>query len=362
MSRSHYIIPIFVPHEGCPHNCVFCNQNLITGSTSNVNSKYVKDTVEAYLKTLPKKNAVIELSFFGGTFTAIPIEKQTELLEVAKFYKDKGYIKYIHMSTRPDYIDEAILSNLKKHSVDIIELGVQSMDEEVLLKSGRGHTAKDVVNASNMIKKYGITLGHQMMLGLPGDTFKKDIETTEQLICLKPELMRIYPSLVIKDTPMEKMYVQGKYTPYSLEEAIKISKVIYGRFIANNINVIRVGLQPTEEINVGRDIVAGPFHPAFKELVEGSIIKDMIIENIPESYNGTLEISVNPKDVSKLFSNRKVYFNDIKKQLSTINMQVKQCENIERGEISLKIGSTSINLSIYDYLTNKYKEGYSRHL
>ena len=247
MGKSHYIIPIFVPHEGCPHNCVFCNQSSITGSDAKVDASFVDGTVQQYLKTISKENATIEISFFGGTFTAINIEKQKELLGVAKKYKDNGSIDYIRLSTRPDYINNKILENLKKYEVDIIELGIQSLNNEVLLASGRGHSPEDVANASHLIKKYGFVLGHQIMVGLPSDDFQKDIETAKKIIELSPSICRIYPALVIKNTEMEKMYFSGKYNPYTLNEAIKICKIIYGMFRANNINVIRIGLQPTEE-------------------------------------------------------------------------------------------------------------------
>ena len=226
MSKNYYIIPIFVPHEGCPHNCVFCNQNKITGhKDEEVTDNIVRETIESYLKTIDKANATVEVSFFGGTFTAIKEEKQHELLKVAKEYKDKGYIDKIRMSTRPDYINDYILSYLTDYTVDIIELGVQSLDDEILVASGRGHTALDVKKASELIRKYKITLGHQIMPGLPKDTKKKDIETVKKSIEMKPDMCRIYPALVIKDTPMETMYLRKEYTPYKLDEAVDISKI-----------------------------------------------------------------------------------------------------------------------------------------
>lgn len=358
MYKARYIIPIFVPHEGCPHDCVFCNQNSITGTTTKVNADYVKNTVEEYLKTIPKENRILEISYFGGTFTAINIEKQNELLAIAKYYKDNGIVDYIRLSTRPDYINDYILSNLKDYSVDIIELGVQSMNPEVLLKSARGHSPEDVIKASILIKEYGFILGHQIMLGLPEDSFKRDIETTAELIKLSPDICRIYPALVIKDTPMEKMYYSKTYKSYTLEEAIYIAKIIYGMLVANNINVIRVGLQPTEDINVGKDIVAGPFHPSFRELVEGSIFNDLIVEYAPKSYTGDYEITINEKDISKLYSQKKTFFNDTKEQLKTLNIKIRQSTYVNRGELELSYSNYCNKVSIDEFLTKKYKEGY----
>lgn len=354
MSKSHYIIPIFVPHEGCPHACVFCNQNIITGSNSIVNADFVDDTIEKYLKTIKATDSIIELSFFGGTFTAIPIEKQNELLSVAKKYKDKQKIKFIRLSTRPDYINDNILRNLKDYSVDIIELGIQSMDNEVLIKSGRGHTAQDVVNASKLIKDYGFTLGHQIMLGLPGDTKEKDIYTVKKIIELSPNMCRIYPALVIKGTPMERMYYENTYKPYSLKECLEICKILYCQLIANNINVIRIGLQVTEEINTGKDIVAGPFHPAFRELIDSSIINDMVMYEIRkgsehESIDNII-IELNRKDVSKLFANKKYFFNDMKDIIGVHNIKVKENNDIKKGFLKLEFNDCSKILSFSDYI------------
>lgn len=340
MSKEYYIIPIFVPHEGCPHNCVFCNQDRITGVDEEVTAETVSSTIDDYLQTIQNKSATIEVSFFGGTFTGIREEKQRELLKVAKEYKGKNIINKIRLSTRPDYIDDYILTYLKEYGVDIIELGVQSLDEEVLKNAGRGHSVFDVIKASKLIKDYGFILGHQIMPGLPGDTFEKDINTTKKSIEMKPDICRIYPSLVIKDTPMEMMYTCGQYYPYSLEEAVTISKVMYDMYRKNDINVIRIGLQPTESINEGKDIVAGPFHPSFRELVEGSLLVDIILENMKEENNALLYI--NPKDLSKLYANKKLYFNELKKMNKIIT--VKQDDTIKRGHINLCLKGGKVDI------------------
>ncbi|KGI40165.1 radical SAM protein [Clostridium tetani] len=337
MSKKHYIIPIFVPHEGCVHNCVFCNQNSITGISEVIDDKYTKDTIETYLQTINKtQETIIEVSFFGGSFTAIDINKQKRLLNVAKEYKEKGLIDFIRLSTRPDYIDDAILTNLKDYKVDIIELGVQSLDEEVLKKSARGHSEKDVKEASKLIHEYGFTLGHQVMLGLPGDSFEKDIKTALKVIEMKPKICRIYPALVIKNTPMEKMYKEGVYQPYTLEEAVEISKELYNIFTENNIEVIRIGLQPTEEINEGGELVAGPFHPAFRELVEGKLINERILDYLQDKNYEKVEIEINPKTISKLYSNKKEFFYDTLNKLKLNNIKVIQNSSLGEKLIGIK--------------------------
>lgn len=355
MSKSHYIIPIFVPHEGCPHDCVFCNQNSITGQQAPVDAAYVRETIDAYLGTIRRENAVIEVSFFGGTFTAISMAKQKELLAVAREYKERGFINLIHLSTRPDYIDDSILGNLRDYTVDVIELGIQSMDEEVLARSGRGHTACHSAEASMLIREYGFTLGHQIMLGLPGDDFEKDIRTAEAVIRLQPDICRIYPALTIKDTEMERLYRRGEYTPYTLREAVEISKTVYSMLVSEGINVIRVGLQPTEEINTGGDLVAGPFHPAFRELVEGSLLSDMIGEALAGADPSDVRIRVNGKDMSKLYANGKEFFNEMKEKMKIKKMKVESDSSLNRCELVLEAGGTEASLSLKNYMSEKYK-------
>lgn len=368
MSKRHYIIPIFVPHEGCPHDCVFCNQGRITGESlkkvslvkdeSKVDAQFVRKTIEEYLETINKTNSTIEVSFFGGTFTAIPLEKQKELLQVAREYKESGIISFIRLSTRPDYINREILDHLKEYTVDIIELGVQSLDEEVLLRSGRGHGVNCVEEASKLILEYGFTLGHQIMLGLPYDTFEKDIYTVKRSIEMKPNICRIYPALVIKDTPMEDMYKQGIYKPYTLNEATRIATLLYAMYEDAGVNIIRVGLQPTDNINHGGDIIAGPFHAAFRELIEGNIFNKCVLDNI-DVDDKEVGIRIHSKDISKLYTNKKDIFNDTLKKLKGCKVEVKVDDKIERSHIVFIKNEKSINVSIESYLKSKLKEGKS---
>lgn len=334
MSKNYYIIPVFISHQGCPHQCVFCNQDRIAGKYEEVFASDVRKIIDEYLETINSNGATIEVSFFGGTFTAIDVNKQKELLEVAKEYKEKGLIHKIRLSTRPDAILPYILGYLKEYKVDIIELGVQSLDDEVLRKAGRGHSVNDVIVASKLIKEAGFTLGHQIMPGLPGDSFDIDIETTKKSIEMKPDICRIYPSLVIKDTPMEDMYNRGEYIPYSLDEAVYISGEMLKLYNDAKIKVIRIGLQPTDTITTGKDIVDGPFHPAFRELVEGHLICETLDKKCPKEKDIIIEI--NEKDVSKLYTNKKQYFKaflanrDGKVYVNTNN-------KIKKGRIKLTI-------------------------
>lgn len=357
MGKKHYIIPIFVPHEGCPHDCVFCNQGKITGENKDiilgpkfkqenrVDGDYVRKTIEEYLETIGDGDRVLEVSFFGGTFTAIDINKQRELLAVAKEYKDKNIIDYIRLSTRPDYIDEFILDHLKSYRADIIELGVQSLDREVLYKSGRGHGFDEVLKASKLIKDYGFTLGHQIMIGLPGDTFEKDRKTVKESINMNPDICRIYPALTVKNTPMEDMYLEGAYKPYTLEEAVKISAEIYEMYKENGVRVIRIGLQPTDNIALGKDIVDGPFHPAFRELVESSIINEKIYDVLKDK-SGEVLIKISNKSVSKLCADKKRYFDELKSKAKDCNLKVNVDDSMEVDKLIIEVESKKYKINL----------------
>jgi len=243
--NKHRIIPIFIPHVGCPHDCVFCNQAKITGQLredyEKITGEYVRETIERYLETIDRSETTVEVSFFGGTFTAINLKKQKELLHAAEKAKEEGLIEYIRLSTRPDYINLPIMNHLKSYGVDIVELGVQSMDDEVLKLSKRGYEKNIVYQASKLIKDFGMILGHQLMIGLPGDTREKDFLSVRESIKMGPDLVRIYPALVIKDTEMEEAYLKGTYRPYSLDEAVEISALMMKQYEDHGIKVIRIG-------------------------------------------------------------------------------------------------------------------------
>jgi histone acetyltransferase (RNA polymerase elongator complex component) len=275
----HYIIPIFVPHFGCPHDCVFCNQRKITGLSTDVTVEEVRRIIDEHLATF-KKDSFIEVAFYGGSFTAIKKEIQMELLKVPYEYKKEEKIHNIRLSTRPDAIDDDILGLLKDFKVDTIELGVQSLDNEVLKMSERGHSDMDVYESTRLIRKWGFKLGHQIMLGLPGDSRKKSLDTAKSILEMNPDMIRIYPTLVIKNTALEDQMNEGSYTPLSLDEAVETSAMILMAFTSRNIPVIRVGLQPTENIQMGKDVVAGPFHPSFRQLVEEYVFRLLFNEYV----------------------------------------------------------------------------------
>ena len=221
MSARESIIPVFVPHLGCPHNCVFCNQNRISGQLEPATPQTVIDEIENAAAFLPK-GGKRQLAFYGGSFTAIPAAEQEALLGAAKTYLDRGEINAIRLSTRPDAIDETVLERLHRYGVETVELGAQSMDAEVLRRSARGHTAEDVEHASKLIKASGFRLILQMMTGLPGDTAEKDIETARKIIALEPDGVRIYPTVIVRDTALYDMWRAGKYREHTVEDAVSV--------------------------------------------------------------------------------------------------------------------------------------------
>ncbi|MBK7173173.1 MAG: radical SAM protein [Bacteroidales bacterium] len=270
---QHFTIPVFIPELACPNRCVFCNQQKISGTLCMPGNEEVIEIIEKRLETIPAGNAV-EIGFFGGNFTGIEPISQKNYLTIAKAYLDEGRICGIRVSTRPDYINNDALSLLKAYGVTTIELGAQSMDDNVLMYSGRGHTAEDVKKASALILENGFQLGLQMMLGLPGDTLEKAMNTAHQIIACGAGSTRIYPALVIKDTELEAHYHKGNYHPLSIEEAITWTKEIVKIFEQSSVKVLRIGLHPSEGLLSGKNLVAGPFHVAFGEMVSSALWKD----------------------------------------------------------------------------------------
>ena len=301
------IIPVFIPHIGCPNDCIFCNQRKITGKEKIIEIEDIEKDIISSLETISQDDE-IEIAFFGGSFTAIDKKLQSDYLEIANKYMGiDSRIKYIRISTRPDAIDEETLEVLKQKRVDIIELGVQSLDEEVLRKANRGHDAACVYKASELIKKHKFRLGLQMMIGLPEDNEEKDIFTAKEFVRIAPDFVRLYPVLVIKKTELENLYMNGSYSPLSVRNAALISAKLFTLFSKNNINVIRIGLQASDNINMDSDVIAGPFHPSFGEIVFSEIFRQYIEEVFMRKYSvsKTISIQSSNQDISKIIGNKR---------------------------------------------------------
>lgn len=275
--KKKITIPIFVPHKGCPNDCVFCNQRKITGIVEEMTTTLAEQTIQEFL-TEKRDDAFYEIAFFGGSFTAIPNSRRVALLQLAHRYILSGEVNSIRISTRPDAIDETILKELKYYGVQVIELGVQSLDETVLQKSNRGHDAQVVYQSAYQIKEYGFHLGLQMMIGLPFDSEETVWFTANEFVKIKPDMVRIYPTLVVEDTVLATWMKEGKYYPLSLEQAIQQTKKCKVLFEFHHIPVIRMGLQATTEIQDGNSVLAGPFHAAFGEMVYSAMYQDFLEE------------------------------------------------------------------------------------
>ncbi len=311
---KHINISLFVPHMGCPNSCIFCNQKTISGKCTQLKTEDIISSCEIAAKgEYSKENS--EIAFFGGSFTAIEREQMINYLETAKKYVGK-YFGGIRVSTRPDAIDEEILHILKNYGVSAIELGSQSMSDEVLRANERGHTAYDTEKASALIKQHGFSLGLQMMTGLYKSDYETDVYTAERLVRLKPETVRIYPTVVLEGTRLCELYEKGEYTPPSLEDSVNLCSGLLKLFYENDIKVIRTGLHSGSGVEEG--FVAGVYHPAFRELCEGRIYRDIIEEKLSLLPEGEYTVKVASSEISKAVGHKKentAYFSSMGKNI-----------------------------------------------
>jgi len=302
-SNKPFIIPIFIPHAGCPHRCIFCDQSSITGVRLKKRApKDIRDQIEAFLKFKTGRRNTVQIAFFGGNFLGIPADEVKHLLAEAAEYVKTGRVNSIRFSTRPDTIDHPRLDLIRNFPVTTIELGVQSMDERVLSTTKRGHSAADTEKAIQCLKELNYEVGVQLMVGLPGDTPERLIASAQRVARLKPDFIRIYPTLVLAGSQLAAGYRKGDYVPLSIDEAVSRAKHLYLLFQSKNIRVVRMGLQASQDLENGSTILAGPYHPAFGHLVYSEILLDMAVAQIESSVLNTDSISIraNPGDVSKL--------------------------------------------------------------
>ena len=289
---KHYNIPVFLPELACPYRCVYCNQFSITGLNDIVKAEDVKHIIDSHLASFKEEDRFVEVAFFGGNFTGLPLKMQNEYLDAVQPYLDKGLINGIRCSTRPDYITQQRVKEIKQLGMLNIELGAQSTDNEILKHCKRGHTFEDIVEASQIILSEGITLGLQMMIGLPSSSEVTDMQTAQDIVRLGAKETRIYPCIVVKDTELEIMYNSGEYKALTIEDAVRRSAKLYTYFTENDVKVLRIGLHTSDELD-STAYVAGPYHKNFAEMVFSHIWKEKltnikteskdIIINVPES-------------------------------------------------------------------------------
>ena len=294
---KHANVAFFVPMVGCPHRCSFCDQNSITGESGIPTPEEIDKTLKKAARELHGFAEKSEIAFFGGSFTMIPREFMCSLLAPAKKWIDRKAFSGIRISTRPDAIDEEVLAVLKEYGVTSIELGAQSCSNAVLEKNRRGHTFEDTQRAAELIKASGFSLGLQMMTGMPGSTKEDDMLTAARFAALKPDTMRIYPTLVLKNTPMAEWFEKGEYIPQTVDEAAEQCAGLLDVFELYKIRVIRLGLHA--ELSLEDNLIAGPYHPAFREICESLRFRKKIAPMLTRLPKGSYILKVAPSEVSK---------------------------------------------------------------
>lgn len=328
MSAVHSNISIFVPHIGCPNKCSFCNQRHITGVCKAPHPEDVIKAVNEAKKSAKYDPATTQIAFFGGSFTAINRNYMMSLLATASLCVKNGDACGIRISTRPDAIDSEILTILKENNVTSIELGAQSLNDSVLKMNNRGHTCKDVERASALIKEFGFELGLQIMTGLYTDTDEKAIKTAQKVIEIKPDTVRIYPTIVLKDTHLAALYLDGIYSPQALNDTVNLASRLYTMFEEAGIKVIRLGLHSIES----DAYLAGPWHPAFSELCLSSIMLKKALKLM--NGKGDYTIYVGKSDVSKMIGQKRS--NIVFLESKGFNCKVKEKTGLKNLELQIE--------------------------
>ena len=333
--RVHANLSIFIPHLGCPNHCSFCDQKIISGKVHAPSPAEVKELCARALQgNIGERFSKREIAFFGGSFTAIDREYMQALLKAASGFVGPGKFDGIRISTRPDAIDTEILSLLKQGKVTAIELGAQSMEERVLLKNRRGHTAEDVRRAAKLIRENGFSLGVQMMTGLYGDSSEGAFFTAQELIRLLPDTVRIYPTVVLAGTELDRLYRAGEYQPPGVEESVALCAALIELFEEAGVQVIRVGLHASEELAAKQ--TAGAYHPAFCELCRSRLMLEQILRGLKEMEQKEITLVIHPRDYSKVVGQHRK--NLLFLQKKGYQIQVETDQEQPKGKIRIKGG------------------------
>jgi histone acetyltransferase (RNA polymerase elongator complex component) len=332
------IVPIFLMNRGCPHRCVYCNTRQIAGKTEEpLTEEHLRRTVVFYNNHSRRKSVALELAFYGGTFTGMAEPEQVRLLEITDTLMRDGLVDQARIATRPDDLPPRTLDLLAQHRVGTIEIGAQSMMDDVLALARRGHTAEDVATAVTKLKERGFSVGIHLMAGLPGDTEEKFAETVQKTIDLRPDMVRLHPTLVFQETPLAEMYQAGEYAPLTLAAAIHLCKKALVQFEKARIPLIRLGLQETELMKAPGSVLAGPFHPAFRSLVEAALFLDMATHLLHEMAvtRDKASFSVSPRDVSSFRGEKNGNIRDLMKRFGLDGITVRPDPALERGDLAL---------------------------
>ncbi|MGA3207841.1 MAG: radical SAM protein [Syntrophales bacterium] len=343
---TQMIIPFFIVYQGCPNRCIYCNLHKTAGNFSErITEDTFRRTVHKYLNHPKRKGNGAEIAFYGGNFTGMAKDYQSELLGFASPFIEKELVHGVRISARPDSINKESLDLMKRFGVTTVEIGAQSMVDEVLNLSNRGHGASDVSAAMEMLKERGFKTGIHLMAGLPGDSQSGFRYTIGEIIALKPDMVRIHPTVVLQDTGLAELFLDGTYLPLSMPEAIDMCKYALRRFGEANIAVIRVGLQTTREMEMTGSIIAGPYHPAFRSLVEESIFFDMASAMLADRMISEQEVifSLSPKDVSFFLGQKNKNMHVLKEIFGLTKIDISVDPVQERGTLAMIVdGSKSM--------------------
>lgn len=339
--RKPLVIPVFIPHSGCPHQCAFCNQSILTDQKKPLpDQAAIQSIIELYSRYKGRRKSV-ELAFFGGNFLGLPPGQIIQLLNWIQPYINEKKIQGIRFSTRPDTINRKLLDLIEPFSISTVELGVQSMNDDVLFAAGRGHTSMDSTRAVDLLKKYPFKIGVQMMAGLPGENEAGLLDSTRKAAALSPDFARIYPLMVLKGSLMEKWYNSGKYKALSLDESVRLVKKMFLIFTAAQVEVIRMGLQASDMMEDKSMVIAGPWHPAFGHLVLADLLYDRVCNKIDalagRLKSGCLELRIHPRSVSRMRGDKNANVKKLKHRYPQFEFLIQQDENtpVEQVDISI---------------------------
>jgi histone acetyltransferase (RNA polymerase elongator complex component) len=338
MKPRPFIVPLFIPHRGCPHRCVFCNQTSITGLQDGFHSKEeVRERITAFLGFRGKQRGATEVAFYGGSFLGLPKTYRKLLLEEAQSFVEKGLVDGIRFSTRPDTVTTAALRELAPYTICTIEVGAQSMNDAVLAVSQRGHTGADTRRAVEILKTCDVQVGLQLMPGLPGATRESILDTGRQVAALRPDFVRIYPTVVVKDTVLAKWHRSGRFAPLSLSQAVDLTKRLYVIFANAYIPVIRMGLQPSSSLRARGQVVAGPFHPAFGHLVHSALFLDLATEALAseKDLSRKVALKVHPSDVPKLVGQKRENIRHLAARFHLDSLQVLPDKRVRENTVEV---------------------------
>jgi histone acetyltransferase (RNA polymerase elongator complex component) len=340
VNRAPFIIPVFIPHQGCPHQCVFCNQTAITGQARGrrpISGEEFERHIQAYLAYKGGKRGFTEIAFFGGNFLGLERDTIVSLLAQAERFVVSGQANGIRFSTRPDTIDADRLAILRRFSVSAVELGTQSMDNHVLASSQRGHTAEDTARAVRLLKDDGLAVGLQIMAGLPGDTRHRSLASAEKAAGLQPDFVRIYPTIVLSGSRLAVWYRQGRYTPLPLDTCVSRVKEIYHIFAERSIRVIRMGLQASASLDRDSDRIAGPYHPAFGHLVYSALFLDKASAAL-NSFTSPIDaaaIRVHPRNISRMKGLKNSNVSVLKKKFGIRSLRITGDSGLTENAVSV---------------------------